>query len=444
MNEHQIQVFLQNLYQTPDKRIIEVVFQGYVSMDTIRQNVTAERYNQIQRTLEEQQNQVYLQEFNRIKDDIEDINSILFKDYNDKKFQNFVEEGRITQNLADQLSDILHNRIVFDISRRDRERILEQMRAGHPEYKTPTLKNLLQQGIIYENDLRQLGINDVQIEGIRTFVKERDDNRNEWKDLPPLRENSTDVYLFGPGSSGKTSLLAAILFNAENLGILRPDNTNRAGVRYMDMIKQSIRQGGLPPRTSVDRVNYISVDLRNRNGDYHAVNLIEMSGERFERSYNQSDLSNTIGANQYLGNANRKLIFFVIDYTIDLFNLDFYNDVANRDVIRNVLQLLADDGTLRSCDSLFIVVTKSDLISRNYIEAKEGVTQYVQNSYRNIYNLCLDYQKKFNFDFEVLPSSLGHFILPDIYTYDPEFSDKILFEIINRSRYQNNRPWWRL
>lgn len=443
MNEQQVQIFIQNLHQTPNEKIIEVVFQGHVPMDTIRKNVTLDRYNQIQQTLEDSKNQVYAAKFKQIKAEIENINSDSYKNYSDKSFNEMANADIINKKFAEQLSEILEQRLIKDVIRRDKERILREMKEGNPVYKTPTLKTLLLEGKIDEDDLRNIGVTDTQIKGIKAFTKEKDDNRNEWKDLPNLREGSTDIYLFGPATSGKTSLLAALLFNAEDLGILKPDNVNRAGVKYMDMIKQCIRQQGLPPRTSSDSLNYISVDLRNKNGDYHKINLIEMSGERFTRSYNQSDLSNTIGSNNYLKNSNRKLIFFVIDYTIDLFNLDKEDDVANGDVIRNVLQLLADDKTLNSCDSLFIVVTKSDLISRNYEEAKTKVNEYVQKNYINIYNLCMDYKSKHNFEFEVLPSSLGHFILPDIYKYDPTFSNKILFEIINRSRFQKDKPWWK-
>ena len=442
MDERTLEILIQNLHQTPDEKIVEVVMQGHITMDTIQNHVTSDKYYSIQRAMSEIENKVYQQAFEKVKSEIEDRNNHHYQNYSERDFQKMVVDDVISQEHADQLSFLLEQRIAYEISRQDRERILEEMRSGHPKYKATTIQNLLQSNTIDENDLFNLGLNNAQINWIKQFSKERDDNRNEWADLPPLRDSSTDVYLFGPGASGKTTLLAGILYNAENHGMLRPDNTNPAGVKYMDMIKKCIRDGHLPPRTSVDFLNYISVDLRNSRNDFHKINLIEMSGERFERSYNQSDLSNTIGANQYLNNQNRKLIFFVVDYTIDLFKLDAYDDVSNQDVIRNVLQLLAEDGTLKKSDSLNIVVTKSDLISKDYEEAKAGAIQYIQERYRTVYNLCNEYKRDFNIrSFDIIPASLGEFLLPDIYNFDPTSSNKILYKIINESRFERKKRW---
>jgi hypothetical protein len=253
----------------------------------------------------------------------------------------------------------------------------------------------------------------------------------DWKNLPPLPIGRTDVYVFGIVGSGKSAMLAGLLHQAHRQGIIAADSDYRVGVQYKDELIKRIKLGILPRSTRADVLNYIPLTLFDENKQGHPFSIIEMSGEKFSQTYRSGKVTDedSIGAREYLSNSNRKILLFVIDYNHHRIGAGA-NEFASQDAqLENVLFLLSKDGTLDKTDALMLVVSKADLIP-NHGRINESVERFLSNEYLNFINRCKDMKMKHKFKLLMYPFSLGSFVLPRTYRFDPTFSDQLLHDLI--------------
>ena len=100
------------------------------------------------------------------------------------------------------------------------------------------------------------------LEKIKSY-KDLDIDYNDWKDLPPLQKNRTDLYFFGQPGSGKTCILASLFYYAHQKGLIKDNQSNREGSIYRDTLINGVKKGILAEGTPTDGVNYIPLDLTN-------------------------------------------------------------------------------------------------------------------------------------------------------------------------------------
>jgi DNA replication protein DnaC len=313
----------------------------------------------------------------------------------------------------------------------------------HPDYDENKIRQLLEEGAFtVENLVWELEFTHEDIEKIVNPVQ-MDTGFPDWKDLPDLPEGRTDIYVFGIVGSGKSTMLAGILHQAQKAGMIEADPNYRVGVHYKDELIRRIKLGILPNGTMADVLNFIPIILYDKDEIGHPLSFIEMSGENFTRTYNSGKVNDpdSIGARTYLNNNNRKILMFVIDYRHHKFGHDI-REIATQDAqLQNVLMLLSNDGTLDKTDALMIVVTKADLFSKS-ISLNDAVHQFlISSDYLNFFNTCKRLKEKHKFRLILHPFSLGTFKLPKIYDFNPLFSDNLLSDLISFS-FRKKKTWF--
>lgn len=314
-----------------------------------------------------------------------------------------------------------------------RSRHLEAIKTKDPGYTEERIQSLMRDGLLTPNDLMvELGWTEQDIARIWQ-VEDRDTGFDDWKELPPLPGNRTDIYVFGIVGSGKSSMLAGILYQAQMRGILEADVDYPVGVQYKDDLVTRVKMGILPKSTRSDVLNFISINLYDNNENPHPVNIIEMSGEKFSNTYRRGVDESSIGARQYLKSANRKILMFAVDYHHYITGADRSEDATQAAKLEMALQLLEKDGTLAKTDALFFVVTKADLMDEND-NIGAATQRFIESSeYKNFLRLCKRLKGKFGFELAIFPFSLGRFILPKTYYFEPKYSDQMLDLIIMKS-----------
>jgi len=280
------------------------------------------------------------------------------------------------------------------------------------------------------------------LEKIKSY-KDLDIDYNDWQDLPSLQKNRTDLYFFGQPGSGKTCILASLFYYAHQKGLIKDNQSNREGSKYRDTLIGGVKKGVLAEGTPTDGVNYIPLDLTNPvNKRIHPLNFIEMSGEKFVNAYKNGIKKDNIGANKYLKNNNRKLLFFVLDY------LSFIKDeesiLAQDSMLQNVLTLLSNDKTLEKTDTIYLVLSKSDMfpVGENQLEyAQEFVDNKLKNLKNNLKIIKADHDN--NFKIILFPYTLGEIKFKGLLTQFDLTSPKNLINWICAYSFSEERNWWK-
>lgn len=323
----------------------------------------------------------------------------------------------------------------------EKNNLLEDIRQNPSRYSLGRIKELL--GIEHSPGGKKLSEEDLINSGVITrpalnlYLNPPEflDTMYGWEDLDPLKSGRADIYFFGVPASGKTCLLAGLLHYLHSNALLRMDVHNMTGRKYADALLSLIGSnniGFVPPSTKAEGMNYIGAEIRrNINGkEYlHPVNILEMSGELFINTYKYSSTSSstskTIGANKFLQNNNRKVIFLVIDYK-ETISPQLTQAMARQSLqLETILDLLEADGTLAKTDAMHIVLTKSDLLPGGASDLK-AAENFINQEYRNLRQRVLDFKKQYKFkDASIIPYSLGNFMLDKVFEYNPKFSETV-------------------
>lgn len=267
-----------------------------------------------------------------------------------------------------------------------------------------------------------------------------------WEQLPKLGLNRTDVYFFGIPGSGKSCVLGGLLYQSHREGLIHDEGHTQAGTIYKDLLIDGIKNNILPDSTDIELVNYVAINIKDAQGDFHPMNFIEMSGEKFNATYEHGINEKSIGAKEFLNNENRKVIFFVIDF------YSHQRKVSQSAKLESVLNLLERDGTLNKTDAINILVTKSDLFYKtdqyNTSRPEEDIAeQFVMEEYRNFFENCKHLKNKHNnsFSLNLFPFSVGEVKYGNIlYRFNPNYSMNILNSILEKSFVVKPSKWKKL
>ncbi|PLW95245.1 MAG: hypothetical protein C0592_00500 [Marinilabiliales bacterium] len=300
-------------------------------------------------------------------------------------------------------------------------------------FDAKAIKRMLLNNELTEADLlANTSLDQSLIKRIRNFEQTKL-NFNLWDDLPPLEDKRTDVYFFGQPGSGKSCVLASLFYFLEKNGLMQVDLTNLAGATYRAQLKDDFEYGILPESTTVDGVNYIALDIRNKEdrNKWHPLNFIEMSGEHFNSAFEQGISADNLNQKNYLLNENRKLIFFVIDYDAHVQGREAGQRFSQASMMVNVLELLDDQGILKKTDAVYILLTKSDLFPDG-VDRKKFAMEFLNEHYRNFLENCKDQKFKHNESFKlvVFPYSIGQVKFNDILMAIDDTSPKYITEAI--------------
>jgi hypothetical protein len=300
--------------------------------------------------------------------------------------------------------------------------------------KNIEINNLLQNGIITELELIDLGYSREEIDKIMG-VQAKPFPLGNWDEVPDLLPDRIDVFVLGTPGSGKSLMLAGLLYYIRiEKGGLDLFNQNRSGTLYADQLTDSVENGTIPPRTPEEIIQHISCDIIGSSGNKHPLTFIEMSGEIFRNIYGESletieKKSGGIKFKQYLTNNNRKLLFLAIDYAIHQKGIKLNTSQSNN--LEYALKFMDENGTLKNTDGICLLIMKWDL------SEGEKVKEFLDRKYKNLLNLCESYKSKYKLEFNIYTFSVGNFTETGHYSYDPEYSKKIYEWISNCARIKN-------
>lgn len=279
-------------------------------------------------------------------------------------------------------------------------------------------------------------------------------NIEELGDFPS--SGRTDVYFLGVPRGGKSSVLAGIfheMFRRGN-GQYVP-HFNREGRdpgnRYYNGLIRSVGAAKFPISTAMDTISFMKIDLNNANGTTNPLTFVEIAGEAFRRIAeglnDGASVWQALGASQCLRSNNRKLLAFIVDYSISRQGVrsdsEVWTDMEQSIVLSNALTVLSSDGvgrdhsegcTMSKVDTVAVIVTKSDLIGENLSpqDKNQAAMAYLQANFQsfmnNLCNVCRKYgiNKPNNFNPYVMTFSLGKLLIGNTYQYDPTDSTNII------------------
>lgn len=286
------------------------------------------------------------------------------------------------------------------------------MNIEKDEYDVLEIRSFLLNGVISSQQLKQYtSMSDEIIERINYYQKQ-ETLFTDWENLPPLQLNRTDVYFLGQPGSGKSCVLGSLFYYFDKSGLLAENMQNQIGTLYRNQLKDEFGYGILPDSTAVDGVNYMPIELRNMNQTSlkHPLNFIEMSGEIFDNAYEKGIQSIHPKVKEYLSNKNRKILFFIIDYDLHKKSEKMSFGAGQASKLTAVLEILDNYGTLSKVDSIYVLVTKSDLFpaERNKIEyANEFINKYYLNFVNNLKDKKEKYANKNSFKITIYPFTIG-------------------------------------
>jgi hypothetical protein len=135
----------------------------------------------------------------------------------------------------------------------------------------------------------------------------------------------------------------------------------------------------------------------------------------------------TIGANEYLHNNNKKIIFFIFDYSKNMASI-----AKQSRELEFALQQLDSDGTLSKTAAIYMVLTKSDLLLGGADDSAEAI-KFIREKYFNLWENTEVYAKEHGYYFKILTYSLGEFMLGSTFNYNSKYSENIYNAIIASS-----------
>ena len=328
----------------------------------------------------------------------------------------------------------------------------DKQREGLQKYPSPYADFLLSGMTLSYDDL-------VEYDVIPKEIKKRDLVRPDFvmpatsiKDMGEFPAGRTDVYFLGVPRSGKSSLLSGLVYSLYRKGIAGYESHIVGGTdpcrEYYDGLIDCMSTKKPPQGTATDTISFMKLNIKDNEKKYvNRVNFVELSGEAFEeiakRNTPGCDIWKELGATKCLESKNRKLLFFVLDYSIiSGRNAETgTNERKQNKCLEKSLDVFGTDGenntgrncTLSKVDTVAIIMTKCDLMDcSSYEERKEMAQEYIDQNFREFMGTLEEKSRSFgineqnNYKPYMLLFSLGQFYVGNTFLFDNYYSEKII------------------
>lgn len=293
----------------------------------------------------------------------------------------------------------------------------------------------------------------------------------DWKDefkLPrlvapeALAEDSTEVYMWGAPSSGKTCAMGAILTQMKKDGIL--NSLQCPGKIYMDQLSSNIFSTSgeicnLPSSTGHENLYEMKMEIRDEKKKKHKVTMIDLAGEIFKAFYlsrngmegqlsdEDRDMVNTVKA--YLKDRrNNKIHFFIVEYGGEDKNIEITEDLSVKmsTMLEDMAGYLKDQKIMGSKTvGVYILVTKTDKIDCKRDERPDRAKEYVEGKltsfYNNLDDICNDAAIKGK---KTLSFSIGEVFVQNLCKYDGSDTKKVIRRLVEKTGGEGGGVWGRL
>lgn len=347
-----------------------------------------------------------------------------------------------------QLDDIDHIDLVANI--------LNEIRKDNNILYAEKVKYLVEEGFITYDDLKHELIG-VDKDFVDTLSQDKFDNnlktnnnttRGAVKSSPNDIRNSTEIFLWGIPSTGKTCALGAILSVIQNGKYVRSFNDlgcygygvdSSIGIRYMtdlcDSFARDDKKVVILPK-STEGTYEMSFEIGDNSDRIHPITLIDFAGERINdisyKNYENEQMKDVnkilVGGGSETRKNNRKIHFIIVEYGCGEGQIKKLNDTIN---------YINETGIFKNnTNAICLIVTKSDRLNPdNYDDCNAKANEYMQNGRMKTFTGALKKVCKDNRvgGFEILPFSLGKVCFQRYCKLNTEYAEEIVKEIIKRS-----------
>ena len=319
---------------------------------------------------------------------------------------------------------------------KEKSKILNDIKENSNKYNPDIITEFIKNGVINQEDLLNISIPKIIIDNLKKESKSL-----LLGEIPDTISNGyTEIYFWGLPGSGKTCALSAILSTGVRMGDIDPQEG--LGHHYMSQLSNIFlnKCSVLPPSTHVEYTQYLPFDLFDDNKLKHPIALIELSGEVFRAFYrdqNNLELSEELQATlnrtkEYLNGPNKKIHFFIIDITKDPNKPDNYN-TTQQQYLRSLTTYLNSNNVLKHrTDGVYIITTKSDVLSKNESErmdlAIHHLTENYQSFIQSLKSLLVDngLLNKISDKLPLIPFSLGDVYFNELCYFDDTMSKEVI------------------
>ncbi len=258
----------------------------------------------------------------------------------------------------------------------------------------------------------------------------------EFRDLSPLLQDRTDIYVLGNNNSGKSTFLASLFSYMNRSGLIYRNINSLAGLSNTNNLIHGF-DFGFFPQEGVSGVNYICCDLLNiqDHNQVHPLNIIEFNYQKINLNTHVNYLIDpNSNAKQFLKNDNSKILLFFIEYSQNQEKI--INDSQN---LNRLLQRLEQFGILARTTNINMVITKCDLFP-THIDPMEFAVTFINQNYLSFITACKSISNYYNGDLKikVFPFSVGKLSIKSSFINEKKYSwtKKILDEIFSSSLHK--------
>lgn len=295
-----------------------------------------------------------------------------------------------------------------------RQQLLAFFAEDHNLMDAATVKGCVDQRLFTTDQLAAAGIDPAFIDMLGT---QPEDVLPDADTISQLPDATTEVYLWGIPSSGKTCAIGAVLAAAREKVTAHEAHfdTTCQGSQYMAILERMFPADGacitLPGRTPVSTNYAMRLDLDDWQHRRHPITLIDMAGELFcAILWRENGLSHRVTERHQRALAefekilvkekteHQKFHFFIIEYGAQDKK---YKGFDQDTYLESGLQYLYDNHVLRDAtQGIFVIVTKTDK-AKPYADKDGDTTAHLQAWLRTYYPNFLNLLDKYCNEFEL-------------------------------------------
>lgn len=332
--------------------------------------------------------------------------------------------------------------------------------------KFEELTKCINQNVFDFNDLENAGVNRKLLNSLRYRTSEhRIRLFKKIKDLPQMQEGRTDLYFVGVAKAGKSTMLGGLLHKMFRDGLLLPDTYNSEGTKYQTDLISDIDHGVLPSRTEIGSYNYLAVSIKDKEGNNHPFNIVEVPGENYRR-ISENGFSSKLENDEngvpkedfikpfinYIRNRNKKILIFVIDVYAheNRHEVDLHDALNQSLAYTNILNMFKDNGILENTDAIYLTLNKFDIIRDSHQLGNETevetASRYLHEEFKSLINNCKEARDrtKNRLKIKILPYSIGDVVYSEILErFEPSYSEILADNLMEDSFVVKGGKFWK-
>ena len=378
------------------------------------------------------------------EDAIDQLRADINRIYANKKIMNPL--GAVTNAITDHAKLHGNNKAILDLIGQDKNIVAAEV-----------ISQLLNQGILSRVDLQDIGIDRDFVKYLDSFGPEKLEYQNS-EHPTNITGVLTEVYFWGIPSSGKTCAIGAVLSAAKNEVAENLEmHTDSKAYGFMHTLAEKFAPNAsqvctLPSGTPVGTIHEMKFTLRDKKKLLHPIALLDLAGELFtcmfqvnarkELSYEQETTLNQVTS--LLANSqNRKMHFFVIEYGAED---KLYGDYTQRVYLEAATGYIKAHQVFdKSTDGVYILITKTDKISKDIADKKTHLQTYIKNYFsafhNNLKSICDDFEIN-NGRVEIIPFTMGEVCFQNFCRFDSASARDVSNLILNRSVSHKPKGLW--